>query len=106
MRVLIDECLPRRLAGVFVGIEARTVPEAGWAGKSNGELLTLAESEFDVFVTIDQNLIHQQNLKGRRLAVLVIVAPSNSFDVLAPLVPAMLEAVLKIAPGEILRLGS
>jgi len=56
MRVLLDECLPRRLKREIVGYEVVTVPEAGWAGKSNGELLALAAERFDVFVTVDQNL--------------------------------------------------
>jgi len=105
MRVLIDECLPRRLATALTGIDAQTVPDAGWAGNTNGELIALAEAHFDVFVTIDQNLVHQQNLEGRQLAVVVLVAPSNRFDALAPLVPAALEALRTIRPGQLVRIS-
>ena len=56
MRVLLDECLPRRLKQAIVGFDVATVSDAGWAGKSNGELLGLAADDFDVFVTVDQNL--------------------------------------------------
>ena len=52
MRILLDECLPKRLKRDLVGHQARTVPEMGWASKKNGELLALAEPEFDVFLTI------------------------------------------------------
>ncbi len=53
MRVLLDECLPRRLRGELQGHDVTSVPEVGWSGKSNGELLQLAAGPFDVFVTID-----------------------------------------------------
>ena len=68
MRVLLDECLPRRLGRVLTGCDVRTVPEAGWAGKQNGELLQLASASFDVFVTMDRNLQYQQNLLDAGLA--------------------------------------
>jgi uncharacterized protein DUF5615 len=53
MRVLIDENLPRKIAGHLKGHECRTVAECGWAGKKNGELLSLAEDQFDVLLTLD-----------------------------------------------------
>ena len=61
MHVLLDECLPRKLKAEIVGHEVSTVPEVGWAGKENGELLQLAAKDFDVFVTIDANIPAQQN---------------------------------------------
>ena len=74
MRVLLDESLPRRLRSLFEEHEVRTVPEQGWSGKTNGELLDLAESEFDVFVTADQNLQYQQNLQNRVVPIIVLAA--------------------------------
>lgn len=62
MRVLLDECLPRQLKWQLPGHDVATVPERGWAGTKNGELLRLAAAEFDVFVTVDQNLRFQRNL--------------------------------------------
>ena len=64
MRILIDECAPRALKKHLMnhGHEYRTVQEAGWPGKQNGELLRLAEAAFDVLVTVDTNLSYQQNL--------------------------------------------
>ena len=56
MRVLLDECLPRKLKSDLAGHEARTVPEMGWASKENGDLLELAAGHFDVFLTVDRNL--------------------------------------------------
>jgi hypothetical protein len=68
----------------------------GWASKSNGELLALAAADFDVFLTSDRNLSHQQNLSVFDIAILVLVAASNRIDDLRPLVPRVLE-VLPIA---------
>lgn len=52
MKLLLDECIDRKFAREFVGYEVKTVPQMGWAGVKNGQLLTLAEAEFDVFITI------------------------------------------------------
>jgi hypothetical protein len=60
--VLLDECVDRRLAGDIVGHDVTTVPDAGWAAFKNGELLTRAQQEFDVLVTVDRNLPFQQGL--------------------------------------------
>jgi len=91
VRVLLDECLPRRLKRELVGHEARTLPEMGWASKRNGELLALAIGRFDVFLTADRNLSYQQDLSSFDVAVIVLVAPSNRLDDLRPLVPRLLE---------------
>ena len=78
MRVLLDECLPKRLKHLLIGHNVQTVPEAGWAGKKNGELIRLATGKFDAFITIDSNLIYQQNLSGVSFGVVVLSARSNS----------------------------
>ena len=52
MKILLDECLDRRLAKEIVGYEVKTVPQMNWAGIRNGELMRLAETEFDVFITV------------------------------------------------------
>jgi predicted nuclease of predicted toxin-antitoxin system len=77
MRVLLDECLPKKLKRDIEADIAQTVPEAGWASKKNGELLRLAATNFDVLLTNDQNMEHQQNLKKFDLAFVVLVAPTN-----------------------------
>ena len=97
MRVLLDECLPRRLKRQLAGHEARTAPEMGWATKRNGELLALAVGEFDVFLTADRNLSYQQDLSSFDIAVVVLIARSNRLDDLRPLVPRVLE-ILPTAP--------
>jgi len=100
MRILVDECAPRALS-VFPlrqGHHCRTVQEFGWSGKQNGELLDLAESAFDVLVTLDSQLRHQQRLAGRKLAILVLAARTNRLPDLTPLFPSCLAALEKIRP--------
>ena len=55
MKVPLDECIDRRLARDIAGHDVKTVPQMGWAGIKNGDLLTLAEKQFEVFVTVDRN---------------------------------------------------
>jgi len=108
MRILIDECAPRALKKHLMnhGHECRTVQEAGWSGKQNGELLRLAEAAFDVFVTVDTNLRYQQNLAGRRIAVVVLQSSSNRLEHLRQHFPACVLALEKIKPGEMVQIGS
>ena len=81
MRVLLDECVPRRFRRELPQHEVRTVPEMGWASKQNGELLRLAQSRFDVFVTTDQRLSYQQSVASVAIAVVVLVARRNKLGV-------------------------
>jgi len=106
MRVLLDECAPKALKTFLVkhGHESLTVQEAGWVGKQNGELLKLAEPDFDVLVTVDTNLVYQQNLRSHRIAVVVLNYASNRLEHLRPHFPACLAALEKIKPGEIVQL--
>ena len=103
MRILLDECLPKRLKRDLVGHQARTVPEMGWAGKKNGELLALAEPEFDVFLTVDRNLSFQQAINRLDIAVVVFVAKGNRHSDLEPLVPDVLEVLVGVSPGQLIR---
>ena len=72
MRVLLDECVPKRLRTGLTGHAVRTVAEMGWAGIKNGHLLQRAAAEFDCFLTVDRNLQFQQRIDALPLAVLVI----------------------------------
>jgi predicted nuclease of predicted toxin-antitoxin system len=105
MRVLIDECIPRKFKLNLNPHDCQTVPEAGLAGKKNGELLGLAEGRYDVFVTLDKGLEFQQNLVGRKIAVLLIRCKSNRLVDVRPHALACLEAIQLIQPGQLLRVG-
>ena len=106
MRVLLDECLPRRLKRELSDHQVYTVPEMGWAGVKNGALLRLIQdAAFDVFVTIDGNLTYQQNLSGVSLAIVVLSASDNTIESLRPLAPDILAAIERISAGEIIPVG-
>jgi hypothetical protein len=77
----------------LVGHDVKTAPEMGWASKRNGELLALAVSHFDVFVTADRNLSYQQDVSAFDIAVVVLAARSNRLDDLRPQVPRLLEVL-------------
>jgi len=72
MRILFDQGTPVPLRHSFTAHSVATAFEMGWAKLENGELLAMAEGNFDVLVTTDKNLRYQQNLQGRRLAILVL----------------------------------
>lgn len=105
MRVLFDENLNQRLKSLLdEGFEVTTVKERGWNGKSNGELLRLAESEFAVFITTDRGMPYQQNLLRFDLVVVILEAKSNAFEDLAPLMERANIALDAANPGEALRI--
>ncbi len=66
--MLLDECVPRKLKRELTQHQVLSVTERGWSGIENGALLALAEAEFDVFLTVDQNIQYQQNLKASTIA--------------------------------------
>ena len=70
MRVLLDECVPRRLSRELVGRHVRTVPEMGWAGKKNGELIqAMIGQGFEILVTVDRNLRYQLRMSRGRFGL-------------------------------------
>jgi len=100
MRVLLDENIDRLLKPLFdLSWHVVTVGERDWTGKQNGELLQAAEKEFDVFVTMDRNLPHQQNLAALNLSVVVIQSHSNAFGYVSPLMDQVNNAVRNSKPG-------
>ena len=70
MKILLDECVPWPMHRLLINHSCTNVQAQGWGGIKNGELLRLAETKFDLFITSDQNIRYQQNLAGRNIAVL------------------------------------
>jgi hypothetical protein len=99
VRILLDQGTPAPLRRALAGHSVSTAYEERWSTLTNGELLVAAEGSFDVFVTTDQNLRYQQNLAGRRLAILVL--PTTSWPRLEPHGAAIATAVLALRPGEL-----
>jgi predicted nuclease of predicted toxin-antitoxin system len=93
VRILLDESLPHTLTRHFSGVVVETVFDRGWSGLKNGELLRRAAASFDVFVTADQNLQYQQNLKNHEIRVVVLAAVTNR---VVDLVPLLDEAVASV----------
>lgn len=106
MKVLFDECLPKRLKQAFHGHGIKTVPEMGWAGKTNGELLQLAKGKFETFVTVDQNLQYQQNLETSGMAVVLIRVKNNRYETFKPLIPKIQQVLQTIQAGRLIRIES
>lgn len=104
-KILLDECLPRKLANEITGYEVETVPQCGWASIKNGALIKLAESVFDVLITVDRGIEHQQNLKSTKLAFIVLHAKSNNIGFLLPLAPQILERLKTINAGEVVHVS-
>ena len=101
MRILIDECLDWRLKRDLSGHSARAVSDVGWSGIKNGQLLSLAAGQFDVFLTADRNLSFQQNLTVRSLAVIVLQAESLRLIHTRPLMQKVLLLLPTLRPGDV-----
>ena len=106
MRVLLDESLPRPLAPLLIGHEARTVTQMKWTTLGNGEFLKVAATEFDVVLTADQNIEFQQNLKTLPIAVIILIADSNRIESREPLVPEILNALAVLSAKTLVRIGA
>ena len=106
MKLLLDECIDQRFAVELTWHEVKAVPQMGWAAKKNGELLKLAESEFDVFLTVDRNLAFQQNLSHFNISVLVLHVASNRLADLKPLVPRILSVIPTLTKGRVETISS
>ncbi len=108
MRMLLDECIDsakptlreRGFAREFVDYEIKTVPQMGWAGIKDGQLLVLAAAEVDIFITVDRNLSFQQNVLQFDIAVIVLEAPLNRLADLQPLAPKILAILGEAAKGQ------
>jgi predicted nuclease of predicted toxin-antitoxin system len=102
MKVLLDGCVPRTLRRYLKNHEVQAAPQLGWGNLQNGDLIEAAEKEFEVFVTADKNLSYQQNLKGRKLAIVVI--PTNNWLQLLAGIDKVAAAVDAAAPGSFVEL--
>lgn len=102
MRVLVDECLLRQLTQWLSAVQATwtvlTVQDAGWASMTNGLLLRTANGAFDVLVTADKNMHHQQNFVG--LSISVLVFPVNRAKLVKAGVTALVQSLARVQLGE------
>ena len=99
MKILLDECVPWPMHRLLTNHSCTSVQAQGWSGIRNGDLLRRAEAEFDLFITSDQNIRYQQNLAGRRIAILEL--STNDLRRIQAASALIEEAVEKIQPGEL-----
>jgi predicted nuclease of predicted toxin-antitoxin system len=104
VKLLLDECVTHDLKGDFAGHEVHTVDDAGLKGLENGELLKAAAGVYEVLITVDQNIPHQQNIAGLPIAILILAAKRNSYARLKPLLPRALSALETIKSGDVIRI--
>ena len=103
MKILLDECLPLDFRHCFVSHQAHTAQWAGFKGKQNGELIRAAESAgYEIPLTVDQGIPHQQPPAGRQISIIVIRSPTNQLEDLEPLVASILRAIGVIQPAQTL----
>src|SRR5688500_1614825 len=99
MKLLLDECIDRRLANALTGHDVKTVHQMGWTGQKDKDILSEACGQFDAFVTVDQNLPFQQNLSKLPFRVLILKGASSRLNDLLPLAPLLLSALGTALPG-------
>lgn len=98
MKILFDNGTPRGVAGALVGHAVEEARSRGWDALRNGELLTAAEAAgFDVLLTTDRNIRNQQNLTGRRIAIIIL--SKGRWRLIKTRLPEILTAVSAAAPG-------
>jgi predicted nuclease of predicted toxin-antitoxin system len=106
MKLLLDERMPRRLKNALKPYEAFTVEGAGYKGLKNGRLLRAASGNYDVLITVDQNIPNQQNFSTLKIALIIIRAKSNRYEDLIPFLPQILSSLTNISPGSVVRIES
>ncbi len=105
-RVLFDECVPRKLLPELPNLAASHAITEGWAGHRNGVLMrAMLATGFRTLVTVDRNLIFQQNVAASGLAVIVLHAKSNRVPDLIPLIPALLAVLQTVRVGTVTHVG-
>jgi hypothetical protein len=102
VKILLDECVDWRLSRSIAGHDVKTARQMGWSAVKNG---ALASQAFDVFVTVDRNLLFQQNLATRSISVIILQARTNRLTDLIPLVPSLLSAIETATSGMLQLIG-
>ena len=103
MKVLLDACVPRPLRKFLPDHTVQTAQEMGWGQLKNGALIKESESQFDAFLTSDQNLKYQQNITGRKLAILVL--PTNDWPMIRLHTDEIAAKVTALKPGDFVELN-
>ncbi len=107
IRILLDECLTRKVKRYLNEFEVVTVPEASFSGLKNGKLLKAAEDNgFDILLTIDKNIDYQQNVSKFTIAVVILDVPRSHIRYVEPLVLAFKTQIDLYKPGNTYTVGT
>lgn len=88
MKILLDECVTKKLKNYLIEYTVYTINEMGWNGVKNGNLMTLCnDNGFDILLTIDKNLMHQQNLNKYNVTIVVLNSFNSKIEEIRKLVP-------------------
>jgi len=101
MNILFDENFPRPLRRFFPDHQVTTVQKMEWLEAENGDLLAVAEAEFDVLLSTDKGIKYQQNFTDRDIAVIVLRTKDNRIPTLIPLMPKVLALLPTVQPGQV-----
>ena len=106
MKILLDHNLDRRLKRYLTDFKVSTTQEQGWSDLSNGQLLSAADTNgFDVLLTADSNIKHQQNLTGRKISILILRAPNNRLKTHSEIIGSVERELAAIRPGAIVEVS-
>jgi predicted nuclease of predicted toxin-antitoxin system len=107
MKILLDECITKRLKTKLSEYKVNTVFEMGWSGLKNGNLMTKAiENNFDIFLTIDKNIEYQQNLNNYPIAVVVLNTSNSKIEFLEQLMPKFKQDINTFEKGKIYKINN
>ena len=101
MNIFFDENFPRPLRRFFPDHQVTTVQKMEWLEAENGDLLAVAEAEFDVLLSTDKGIKYQQNFTDRDIAVIVLRTKDNRIPTLIPLMPKVLALLPTVQPGQV-----
>ena len=94
MKVLLDECVTKRLKSHLEDLEVYSVVEMGWSGVKNGKLMSLCvDHHFDIILTIDKNMMFQQNIKKYPITIVVINSLTSKLEELILFIPSFLKQI-------------
>jgi len=102
MKILLDECVTKRLKSHLGGLDVYTVNEMKWCGVKNGELMSLCvANHFDIILTIDKNIIHQQNIEKYPITIVVFNSSTSKMEELALFIPSFLKQIHSFAKNRV-----
>lgn len=100
MKILLDECVTKKVKPLLPDFEVKTVAEMGFSGLKNGKLLTATqEAGFDLLITIDKNMDFQQNISKFKLTIVVFGVKNSNIKYIQPLIPIFIQSVKTFQKG-------